>query len=323
MSRKRPAAAVEGDTSNVEAGAAPAVAAHNFSVILSDVVEPSPPSSPVQRLSSGVSALVSPPMSPASNRDKYLALTSPVKVTCSLSTVGLSNPTSRFDFQAIVLVVYPMCDKPPRRHVALVDSSGATGVTVWANHVPLFDESSVGRVVKFTNLSISTHNGRRSLAMARDSAIKFLSETELARSSEHQWWAGLTQQSPLNISNARSLDDDMIATVSGILFMVQTETKKIRDEMKDLTTVRLADSTGFLDIRSWNHNEEFFRPHMEKPIVLQRVRITSFAGNKLGEMLDGSGTILRTSFAGASDLATFWTAPAPKKDVENISIIAD
>lgn len=117
-------------------------------------------------------------------------------MTCSLSSVGLSNPTSRFDFQAIVLVVYPMCDKPPRRHVALVDSSGATGITVWANHVPIFDEISVGRVVKFTNLSISTHNGRRSLAMARDSAIKFLSETELVRSSEHQWWAGLTQQPP-------------------------------------------------------------------------------------------------------------------------------
>jgi hypothetical protein len=335
--KKRPAASLNADPFGISDDDEPKTAAESASALESstaatpnnstakiyDTIEPSPPSSTVHQVASGVPDLVSPPMSPLSNRDKYMALTSPVKVSCSLSTAGLSNPTARFDFQAIVLVAYPACDKPVRRHVALVDSSGATGITVWSNHVPMFDVSSVGHVVKFTNLSITTHNGRRSLAMSRDSSIKFLSDSELSRSSEHNWWTGLLQQSPLNISNARSMDDDMIVTVSGVLFLIQTETKKIRDELKDLVTIRLADTSGFIDVRSWNHTEEFFRPHLEKPIVLQRVRITSFAGNKLGEMLDGGGTILRSSFSGSNDLAKFWNAPVPKSDVENVIAIVD
>lgn len=335
--KKRPAASLNSDPFGISDDDEPKAAAESASGLANstaaspihstaktdDTIEPSPPSTTAHQVTPGVPALVSPPMSPLSNRDKYLALTSPVKVSCSLSTVGLSNPTARFDFQALVLVAYPPCEKPVRRHVALVDSSGATGITVWSNHVSMFDVSSVGQVVKFTNLSITTHNGRRSLAMSRDSSIKFLSDSELSRSTEHNWWTGLLKQSPLNISNARSMDDDMIVTVSGVLFMVQTETKKIRDELKDLVTVRLADASGFIDVRSWNHTEEFFRPHIEKPIVLQRVRITSFAGNKLGEMLDGGGTILLSSFAGSNDLAKFWKAPVPKSDVENVVSIVD
>ena len=255
-----------------------------------------------------------PPMSPQSNRDKFIALSSPIKMNCALSTLGMTNPNARFDFQAVVLVVYPACQNPARRHVSLVDASGATGITVWSNHVTMFDVSSVGQVVKFTNLTISTHNGKRSLAMARDSAIKFLVEPELSRAIEKKWWVGLLDSPPLSISNARDMNDDMIVSVSGILFMVHTETKKVRDELKDLVTVRLADSTGHMDVRTWNHDSEYFRSFLEKPVLVQRVRITSFAGTKVAEMLDGAGTTLSSNFAGSVDLAKFWKAPANDAD---------
>jgi hypothetical protein len=45
---------------------------------------------------------------------------------------------------------------------------------------------------------------------------------------------------------------------------------------------------------------------VEKPVLLQRIRITSFAGQKIGELLDGGGTIVVTKFAGAAELAQFW-----------------
>jgi hypothetical protein len=45
---------------------------------------------------------------------------------------------------------------------------------------------------------------------------------------------------------------------------------------------------------------------VEKPLLLQRIRITSFAGQKLGELLDGTGTIVVSEFEGAAELAQFW-----------------
>lgn len=257
-----------------------------------------------------VDVVATPPASPQSNRDRFMALASPAKVTCALSTVGLTSPNSRFDFQAVVLVVYPACDKPARRHVALVDITGSTGITVWSNHVSMFDATSVGSVVKLTNLTIATHNGKRSLAMARDSSIKFLADVELFRSAEKIWWDALVKAPAQNVATARMLDDDTIFSVSGILFTIQTETKKVRDELKDLVTIRLADQSGYLDIRDWNHDDAFFRRHIEKPISFQRVRMTSFAGNKVAEMLDGDGTVLRSDFFGSSELAAFWNAPS-------------
>jgi len=253
--------------------------------------------------------VATPPASPQSNRDRYMALASPTKVTCALATVGLTSPNSRFDFQAVVLVVYPSCDKPCRRHVALVDASGSAGITVWSNHVSMFDATSVGQVVKITNLTIATHNGKRSLAMARDSSIKFLADAELTRSSEKIWWDGLLKSPAQNIATARMFDDDTILSVSGILFTIQTETKKVREEERNLVTIRLADQSGYLDIRDWNHDDAFFRRHLEKPTLFQRIRLTSFAGNKVAEMLDGDGTVLRSDFFGSSELATFWNAP--------------
>ena len=297
--KKRSCSLSDDDTADANAPAAGNVLGGSALTPAASAVQPDP---------------VTPPMSPQSNRDKYIALASPVKMNCSLSTLGLTSPNARFDFQAVVLVAYPACQNPARRHVTLVDATGATGITVWANHVAMFDVSSVGQVVKFTNLTVSTHNGKRSLAMARDSAIKFLGEPELSRAIEKKWWDGLLESPPLSISNARDMNDDMIVSVSGILFSVQTETKKVRDELKDLVSVRLADSTGHLDVRTWNYDSEYFRSFLEKPVLVQRVRITSFAGTKVAEMLDGAGTTLSSNFAGSVDLAKFWKAPANDAD---------
>lgn len=210
------------------------------------------------------------PLSP-SNRDRILASCAPVKVNCSLSFPGLSNPNMRFDFQAVVLIVYPMCDKPDRRHVSLIDRFGVTGITVWSNHVAMFSPQSVGLVVKFTNLSVVTHNNKRGLSMNRDSAIRFLSDVGLSRSKERHWWSSkLTEETKL-ISSARFEDDDSVVSVSGILFAIQIEVKRVRNEDKELLTLRLADATGHLDVRSWHSSDADFRRFIDKPVQLQRI----------------------------------------------------
>ena len=254
------------------------------------------------------------PGSPVSNKDKYMAICSPVKVNCSLSAPGLSNPNTRFDFQAVVLIAYPSCEKPERRHVFLSDRHGATGLTVWANHVAMFIPAAIGKVVKISNLTVSNHNGKRTLAMARDSSIKFLSDEEAVRTDEGKWWNSFNTLSPLTINCACMMDDDAVVNVSGVLFMIFTETKRVRNDEKELLTIRIADHSGQMDIRSWNHKDSDFRTYLDKPISLMRIRITSFATKKIGEMLDGNGTVSSPVFFGSEDLARFWKAPAQEVD---------
>jgi hypothetical protein len=40
--------------------------------------------------------------------------------------------------------------------------------------------------------------------------------------------------------------------------------------------------------------------------LFQRVRVTAYAGSKMCELIEGTGTVLQEQFAGAHDLAQFW-----------------
>jgi hypothetical protein len=301
----------------------PAIASASSSVSTSQVslaendsiVNASVPMIAARRSPSPSRHVLSIPDSP-SNRDRILAACSPAKVNCSLSFTGLSNPNMRFDFQAVVLIVYPACDKPDRRHVALADRFGVTGITVWSLHVAMFSSESVGKVVKITNLTISTHNGKRNLAMARDSSVKFLSDAESRFSEEKIWWNSrlFIGSGSLDVRSFCSSNDDSIVSVSGILFMIHTDVKRVRDRDQDLLTLRIADHTGQVDVRSWHQSDSDFRSFIDKPILLQRVRVTSFAGIKVGEMLDGDGTVVSSVFDDAHALAQFWKAPSTVAD---------
>jgi hypothetical protein len=81
----------------------------------------------------------------------------------------------------------------------------------------------------------------------------------------------------------------------------------VRNEPKELLTMKIVDRTGVIVIRSWNHNQAQFVTHVDSPIQLKRVRVTAFANTKVGELLDGTGTIVISgSFDGAPDLIKFW-----------------
>jgi hypothetical protein len=110
----------------------------------------------------------------------------------------------------------------------------------------------------------------------------------------------------LSIIDVHDCTDDEIINVAGIVGLLSTETKKVKDQNRDLLCVRLTDRTGFVDVRSWTHCEAEFVNFLEQPLLLNRVRVTSYAGVKILELLDGSGTQLVDQFDGALDLKHYW-----------------
>ena len=255
-----------------------------------------------------VAAVVDPAMSliqsPGGNRDRFLMNCQPLRVSCDLGAVGLHSAGVRFSFQAVVFVVYPPSEKPERRHVLLIDSSGCAGLTVWGAHVPLFTFASVGTVVKFTKLGMSMHNGKKTLSMGRDTTVVFLPSAIVTE--ESKWWNSLDSSSYRRIIDIHDCEDDSVINVAGIVGMLSSETKRVRSDNKDLMTMRLTDRTGWIDVRSWNHSESEFKSFQEKPLMLKRLRVTSFSGIKILEILDGNGTIVASNFDGMRDLEQYW-----------------
>jgi hypothetical protein len=248
--------------------------------------------------------ITSPIRSPGQNRDRFMINCQPLRVSCNLGAVGLHSSGVRFSFQAVVFVVYPASEKPDRRHVLLIDSTGSCGLTVWGAHVPLFSLQSVGSVVKFTKLGMTIHNGKKSLSMGRDTTVLFVPSSVV--SDESKWWQSLAASGYKRIIDVHDCADDSVINVAGIVGLLSSETKRVRSDNKDLLTMRLTDRSGWVDVRSWNHSEAEFSSFLEKPLLLQRVRVTSFSGIKIIEILDGDGTIVAPTFSGMKDLEDYW-----------------
>lgn len=170
----------------------------------------------------------------------------------------------------------------------------------------MFSQSSVGQVVRFSRICLNNQNGQKSLAMSRDSTVAFVSDASAA-CEESKWWRSLLDKRPFRIIDIHDMEDNNIVNVAGIVGTLSTETKRVRNEDKDLMCMRITDRTGYIDVRSWNHSEIEFISFRERPILFKRVRVTSFAGLKIIELLDASGTEVLADFEGASDLKLYWT----------------
>jgi len=245
-----------------------------------------------------------PPSSPASNRDRFRASCMPAQISCELSTVS-SEPGLRFSFQAIVLVVYPASQSPIRRHVLLGDGRGTVGVTVWNSHVNAFSFSVIGQMVQLTKVSLSVYNGTRSIAMNKESTVTF---SDGNGHFAHTWWSTIPMQQPLSAMHISESNDNAIVNVAGVLGAVHVESRTVRSDARELLTLRIVDRTGIINVRSWNHSAAMFQPKQDQPILISRVRVTSFGGMKVCELLDGNGSIVHEGdFPAAADLAKFWS----------------
>jgi hypothetical protein len=256
-----------------------------------------PPTSPPR----GNVAVV--PVSP-SNRDRFRNACMPHQVSCDLSTVS-SEPGFRFSFQAIVLVVFPSSSNPIRRHVLLGDGRGTVGVTVWNAHVNAFSSTSVGKCVAITKVSMTVHNGVRGLSLNKDSTLNFSVDDQHISQT---WWHGIVSYPPLSAMLFHDQKDNSVVNVAGILGSVTVEQSQVRSDARDLLTLKIVDRTGIVNVRSWTHGAGLFQRLVDTPIMLTRVRVTSFGGSKTGELFDGAGTTVNEGhFVGADDLRLFWS----------------
>jgi hypothetical protein len=81
---------------------------------------------------------------------------------------------------------------------------------------------------------------------------------------------------------------------------------QVKNSEKSLLCMRITDRTGCIDVRSWCHSQDEFARFQERPVLFKRVRVTSFGGMKILELLDAGGTVATENFAGAADLRQYW-----------------
>ena len=244
------------------------------------------------------------PASPASNRDRFRASQMPSQVSCDLSGVPI-EPGHRFTFQGIVLVVFPASANPLRRHILVGDGRGVVGLTVWNTHVNSFSSASIGQLLVVTKVSVVIHNGTRGITLNKESTVSFNS---LADHFATVWWLSIAQSPPVSAIGFADQKDNAVVTVAGIIGSVASEQKTVRSDARDLVTIKLVDRTGIITLRTWNHNSDAFLPFVDTPVMFRRVRVTSFASVKAGELFDGAGTSIQASpFPGSDDLKKYWS----------------
>lgn len=242
--------------------------------------------------------------SPGNNRERFMQGFLPARTCCNLDLCR-SPAGSKFNLTAICIAVFPVSVNPDRRYIQLADPTGTVGVTVWNQNVLKFSTSSVGSLVSLSRVSISSHHGKKQLTMTRDSASDIIEDPT---HSVFEWWQQLLLQNPKVCGSVQDVSDNSIISVFGICGHVTSETKMVQGIPKTLTTAHLVDPSGRVDVKSWNHDQGALLQYVDKPVVFKRVRVTSFAGTKLCEILDGAGSIIDTEFSGKTSLLKFWNS---------------
>jgi len=242
--------------------------------------------------------------SPCSNRDRFLQGFTPARTCCNLDLCR-APAGSKFNLSAICIAVFPPSKNPDRRYVTLADSTGSVGVTVWNENVAKFGNSAVGKLVSLQKVVIISHHGKKQLSMARDSIVA----TECDDNQDVMvWWKSLLLPAPKTCGQVHDTADGNIISISGVCGRVSHEIKMVNCVERTITCVHVVDFSGKLDVKSWNHPPSLFASYVDKPVLIKRVKVSSFAGTKHCELLDGDASIFETSFDGMRELAKFWTA---------------
>jgi hypothetical protein len=188
--------------------------------------------------------------------------------TCCNLELCRAPAGSKFSLTAVCIAVFPASANPDRRYIQLADITGTVGVTVWNDNVNKFSSASVGSLVALSKVAISSHHGKKQLTAS----------------------------------------DNSIISVVGVCGHITSEAKMVAGVPKTLTTAHLVDPSGRVDVKSWNHDPSVWMQYVDRPVIFKRVRVTSFCGTKMCEVLDGAGSIIATEFPGKSSLEKFWTS---------------
>jgi hypothetical protein len=225
-------------------------------------------------------------------------------LTCGAIKMNLLTGT-KIALSGICVAVFPASTNPDRRYIQLADPYGSAGLTIWNDNVRLFGPDTVGKLVTCKKLAVTQHNGKRVLTMTRESTLSVDDDGDHA---VVDWWKNLLKQRAMTALEAHSAPENAIISISGVVGHVNEETKIVSGKTRILTTIHLVDATGKFDVRTWNHTNAQFSAFVDRPVTIQRVRVTAFAGDKLAEYLDGHGSIIETSFPGSDALSSWWTS---------------
>lgn len=293
----------------VHAPVAPSHVTSERPAIQSDVVvaeEPAvtPPASPSGGDLAG--SHLKPPSEPQppspSQREAFLASLHVQKVTTNLSSVN-ALPGARLNFEGTIIVVYPAESNPARRHVLLADEHGVCGITFWNANVSKFSGSIVGTIAQVSKVIITSHLGKKSLSMNKESGLVISNKIA-------PFWTQLLDNPVSSIMQIHSMPIHKFVSVAGILGVMHSEMKIVRNEEKELVILRIVDRTGSIEVQSWVSKLSDFERFRDRPILLKRVKVSEFSGVKFLEFIDGNGTHLLGDFEGANDLTHFWKEPA-------------
>ena len=213
----------------------------------------------------------------------------------------------KLNLVAVVCATFPVQLGPPaRRHIMLCDAHGVTGLTVWHADVHKFPREVLGGVVTVLRASVSVYQGKKSLVLNKDSSIEVDAVT--TQSPAAVWWKSLAEMRPLPLADAVTAADNSVISVFGVLAFISNETKEVNGHVRRITTVHLASQTTKFQLRGWDLDDACMSQitRMQDLVVaVRRVRVTSFADVKLGEILDSPMGTLFTPFEDPA-LSRFW-----------------
>ena len=213
----------------------------------------------------------------------------------------------KLNLVAIVIATFPVQLGPPsRRHIMLCDAHGVTGLTVWHGDVHKFPREVLGGVVTVLRASVSVYQGKKSLVLNKDSSIEV--DTVTTQTPTAVWWQSLADMSPVPLTDAAVAVDNSIISVFGVLAFISNETKEVNGQLRRITTVHLASQTAKFQLRGWDLDEACMSTIIRLQdcvVAIRRVRVSSFADVKLGEILDSPMGTLITPFEDPA-LSRFW-----------------
>ena len=106
--------------------------------------------------------------------------------------------------------------------------------------------------------------------------------------------------------------------VCGILWLIKYQ--PVAGRM--LLTLTILDRSGIIHVKSFHHNRAPFQGLVGKPVLFYRVRVGRLNGQKIAQLVPGSGNRLWeagasvwhvSDFSGSKDLVKFWLSEAATK----------
>jgi hypothetical protein len=239
------------------------------------------------------------------NRQMFMAGVTPQRMTCDLSNAIVGFGV-KHNLEAIIIAIFPVQKGPPaRRHIFVADSGAVTGITIWNADVHKFPKEVLGGTISITRASVSLYQGKKSLVLNKEStvAVDVLSKSPVAL-----WWESLAALPPQPISAATIAADNRIVNVFGVLAFVASEEKEINGAVRSVTSVHLASQTGKMQLRGWDLSDSLLKiidQLRDQVVQVRRIRLTSFADTKIGEILDSAQGTCFLTYQDAS-LERFW-----------------